>query len=235
MRRPSRWRMAVVTDVRVESTTAHTLVLDIPDWPGHLAGQHLDVRLTAPDGYRAQRSYSIANAVNGNAVELTVQIVPDGEVSTYLVDVVQVGDELEVRGPVGGYFVWRPSQTPLLLVAGGSGVVPLRAMLQARCAEDVRPAVHLLYAAREPEAVLYKAELATPMEGVDIAFVYSRVTPPGWPIPPRRVNRDDVTVDGFGPGADVFVCGPTAFVETVADLLLAAGHSAEHVRTERFG
>jgi ferredoxin-NADP reductase len=224
-----------VSEVRVESTSAHTLVLDIPDWPGHLAGQHLDVRLTAPDGYRAQRSYSIANAANGNSVELTVQVVPDGEVSTYLVDVVQVGDELEVRGPIGGYFVWRPIPTPLLLIAGGSGVVPLRAMLQARCAADVRPPVHLVYAAREPEAVLYKEELATPMDGVRVAYVYSRVTPPGWPKPPGRLTNEDLAVDGFGPGADVFVCGPTAFVETVADLLLGAGHGAEHVRTERFG
>src|SRR5206468_274108 len=129
MHRPSRWRMADVLEVRQESPTAHTLVLSVPDWPGHLAGQHLDVRLTAPDGYRAQRSYSIADAVDGTRVEIIVQVVPEGEVSTYLVDVVVPGDELEVRGPIGGYFVWRPEQeAPLLLVAGGSGVVPLRSI-----------------------------------------------------------------------------------------------------------
>jgi ferredoxin-NADP reductase len=230
--------MATVVDVRVESPTAHTLVLDVPDWSGHLAGQHIDVRLTAPDGYRAQRSYSIADAADGQRVEITVQVVPEGEVSTYLVDVVQAGDELEVRGPVGGYFVWRPEQaSPLLLVAGGSGVVPLRAMLRARCVADVRPPVHLVYAVRNPEAVLYKAELADPMEGVEIAFVYSRVTPPDWPTPAGRIAAGDLMVAGFGPDAtpDVFVCGPTAFVETVADLLVGAGHPAEHVRTERFG
>jgi ferredoxin-NADP reductase len=230
--------MATVVDVRVESPTAHTLGLDLPGWAGHLAGQHVDVRLTAPDGYRAQRSYSIADATVGTRVEITVQVVPDGEVSSYLVEVVRVGDEIEVRGPIGGYFVWGPGQAkPLLLVAGGSGVVPLRAILRARCMADVRPPVHLVYAVRDPESVLYKAELSDPMEHVEIAFVYSRVTPPGWPRPPGRLSSADLTVPGFGPDdtPDVYVCGPTAFVETVADLLIGAGHAAEHVRTERFG
>ena len=228
--------MADVLDVRVESPTAHTLVLDVSDWSGHLAGQHIDVRLTAPDGYRAQRSYSIADAVDGNRVEITVQVVPDGEVSTYLVEVVVPKDELEVRGPIGGYFVWRPEQgAPLFLIAGGSGFVPLRAMLRARCQADIRPPVHVLYAVRDPESVLYKQELATPMEGVEVAYVYSRVTPPEWPRPAGRLTDDDLMVDGFGPGADVYVCGPSAFVESVADRLVKAGHAAEHVRTERFG
>ena len=193
MHRPSRWRMADVLDVRVESPTAHTLVLDVPDWSGHLAGQHIDVRLTAPDGYRAQRSYSIADAVDlthPNRVEITVQVVPDGEVSTYLVEVVVPQDELEVRGPIGGYFVWRPEQAaPLFLIAGGSGFVPLRAMLRARCQADVRPPVHVLYAVRDPESVLYKQELATPMDGVEIAYVYSRVTPTGLAEARRTPHR----------------------------------------------
>jgi ferredoxin-NADP reductase len=228
--------MADVLDVRQESPTAHTLVLSVPDWPGHLAGQHIDVRLTAPDGYRAQRSYSIADAVDGNRVEVTVQVVPDGEVSTYLVEVVVAGDELEVRGPVGGYFVWRPDQTaPLLLVAGGSGAVPLRSILRARCQQDVRPPVHLLYALRDPESVLYKEELATRMEGVEVSYVYSRITPPDWPRAPGRLTEADLMVEGFGPGADVYICGPSTFVESVADRLVRAGHAAEHVRTERFG
>ncbi len=231
--------MADVLDVRIESPTAHTLVLDVPDWSGHLAGQHIDVRLTAPDGYRAQRSYSIADAVDlthPTRVEITVQVVPEGEVSTYLVEVVVPKDELEVRGPIGGYFVWGPGQAaPLFLIAGGSGFVPLRAMLRARCQADVRPPVHLLYAVRDPESVLYKQELAIPMDGVEIAYVYSRVTPPEWPRAAGRLTNDDLMVDGFGPGADVYVCGPSAFVESVADRLVKAGHAAEHVRTERFG
>jgi ferredoxin-NADP reductase len=230
--------MATVLDVRIESPSAHSLVLEILDWSGHLAGQHLDVRLTAPDGYRAQRSYSIADATVGQRVELTVQVVPEGEVSSYLVEVVKPGDELEVRGPIGGYFVWSPAQqNPLLLVAGGSGVVPLRAMLRARCLADVRPPVHLLYAVRDPEAILYKAELATPMVGVEVAYVYSRVTPPDWPRPAGRLTAADLVVPGFtvDDEPDVYVCGPTAFVETVANILVMDGHEAQRVRTERFG
>jgi ferredoxin-NADP reductase len=236
------WRVAKLADARMETPSARTLVLDVPDWPGHLPGQHIDVRLTAPDGYSAQRSYSIASAWSGaGPVELTIQRVPDGEVSTYLTDTLAVGDSIELRGPVGGWFVWREAQTaPVLLVAGGSGVVPLMAMIRARGIVRGRQPFRLIYSVRTPEDACYATELARRVRddpGLDVRFVYTRKTPDGWPEPPKRLSVPTLNTYGwpadFGP--DCFVCGPTSFVETAADILVALGHDPRKIRTERFG
>jgi ferredoxin-NADP reductase len=235
------WRVGTVTAVRIETATAHTLTVDVPGWPGHLAGQHVDVRLSAPDGYRAQRSYSIASAPGGTAVDLTVQRVDDGEVSPYLLDVVQVGFPVELRGPVGGWFVWRPQQPePVTLIAGGSGVVPLMAMVRARREAAVKTPFRLLYAVRSAEDVLYRDELrarARDDQGLDVSYVYSRVAPEGFPREPGRITVADVNTHAWPPDFKprTFVCGPTSFVETVADILVALGHEAAGIRTERFG
>jgi ferredoxin-NADP reductase len=239
IRRRLTWQVATVTDVRRETETARTLVLEVPDWPGHLAGQHLDVRLTAPDGYRASRSYSIASAWSGDTIELTVEEVPEGEVSPYLVDVLKVGDPLEIRGPVGGWFVWKPEQDgPVQLIGGGSGIVPLRAMLRAHAAASSTTPVRLIYSVRRPTSVIYVSDLKdlAGSEDVDVLLVYTREAPAGEP----RVGRIDAELIeqyAFKPedGATTYVCGPTPFVETVADLLVAAGHDPAKVRTERFG
>jgi ferredoxin-NADP reductase len=239
IRRRLTWQVGTVADVRRETATARTLVLDVPEWPGHLAGQHLDVRLTAPDGYRASRSYSIASAWTGDKIELTVEQVPDGEVSPYLVDVIKVGDPLEIRGPVGGWFVWKPEQDgPVQLIGGGSGIVPLRAMLRARVAAASTTQFRLLYSVRRPASVIYVADLKelAASDDVDVRLVYTREAPAGEP----RVGRIDAELIkglAFGPedAATTYVCGPTPFVEAVADLLVEAGHDPARVRTERFG
>lgn len=235
------WQVATVADVRRETETARTIVLDVPDWPGHLAGQHLDVRLTAEDGYRASRSYSIASAwseSSANTIELTVEQVPGGEVSPYLVDVLKAGDPLEIRGPVGGWFVWKPEQEgPVQLIGGGSGVVPLRAMLRAHADAGTTP-VRLLYSVRRPESVIYVSDLKelAASDAVDVRLVYTREAPAGEPRI-GRIDADLIEQYVFKPedGATTYVCGPTPFVETVADLLVAAGHDPARVRTERFG
>lgn len=237
IRRRLTWQVATVAEVRRETATARTIVLEVPDWPGHLAGQHLDVRLTADDGYRASRSYSLASAWSGDTIELTVEAVPGGEVSAYLVDVLKAGDPLEIRGPVGGWFVWKPEQDgPVQLIGGGSGVVPLRSMLQA--ATGTSTPMRLLYSVRGPESVIYVQDLKelASSDDVDVHLVYTREAPAGEP----RVGRIDAEVlDEYAykpaDGATTYVCGPTAFVETVADLLVAAGHDPARVRTERFG
>jgi ferredoxin-NADP reductase len=236
------WRAAKLVDARMETPSARTLVLEVPDWPGHLPGQHVDVRLTAPDGYSAQRSYSIASAWPGSGnVELTIQRVADGEVSTYLTDTLAVGDSIELRGPVGGWFVWRSAQTaPVLLVAGGSGVVPLMAMIRARGIVRGRQPFRLIYSVRTPEDACYAPELARHVRddpGLDVRYVYTRKTPDGWPEPPKRLTVTTVNTYGWPPdfGPDCFVCGPTSFVETAADILVALGHDPGTIRTERFG
>jgi ferredoxin-NADP reductase len=239
LRRRLSWQVGTVTAVRQETATARTLVLDLPDWPGHLPGQHLDVRLTAPDGYRASRSYSIASHWTGGTVELTVEKLPDGEVSPYLVDVLQIGDPLEVRGPVGGWFVWTPDQPePIQLIAGGSGLVPLMAILRAHRAAGSASSMRLLYSVRSPASVFYADELEkwTTAEEVGVTLAFSREAPPGEPRV-GRVDADLLAGAAFGPdaGATTYVCGPTPFVEAVADLLVAAGHDPARVRTERFG
>ena len=234
------WRVALVAGLHDETDTARTLALDVAEWSGHLAGQHVDVRLTAPDGYTAVRPYSIASASGASRVELTVEIDPDGEVSPYLAREVSVGEELEIRGPLGGWFVWRPGQTePVQLIAGGSGIVPLMSMLRSRAAADSPPAFRLLYSVRRPEAVLYADDLmaAGALDGVDVAFAYTREAPSGWPDPVGRVDGARLTASTWSPTErpTTYICGPTSFVETVADLLLAAGHEASRIRTERFG
>ncbi|WP_440063565.1 ferredoxin reductase [Streptosporangium sp. OZ121] len=235
------WRVATVTAVRDETPGARTITLDVPGWPGHLAGQHVDVRLTAPDGYSTQRSYSIASAADGDRVELTVELLPDGEVSPYLARVLSPGDPLEVRGPIGGWFVWRPeTPEPVQLVAGGSGVVPLMAMIRARASAGIRTPFRLLYSARGPRSALYRAELdrqSADGSGLDVTYAYTREVPDGWGRPPARVDAA-LLAEAVWP-ADrepaVFVCGPTGFVETAAGLLVSAGHDPRLIRTERFG
>ncbi|MEU6038648.1 ferredoxin reductase [Actinomadura sp. NPDC047616] len=232
------WRVARLAETRAETATAQTLVFDVPGWPGHLAGQHIDVRLTADDGYSAQRSYSIAAPADGDRVELTVQAVADGEVSSYLTGGLSPGDPVEIRGPVGGWFVWRPTDTaPVLLVAGGSGIVPLMAMIRARRQAGSRTPFRLVYSVRTPADRYYAAELRRPEPGLDVTHVYTRQVPEGWPRPPGRLTVADLNSGGwpaeFAP--DCFVCGPTGFVETAADLLLSLGHAAHRVKTERFG
>jgi ferredoxin-NADP reductase len=237
------WRVGSVVEVRPESATARTLVLDVPGWPGHVAGQHLDVRLTSADGYQAVRSYSMASESAGERVEITVDELPDGEVSPYLVEVASSGDPVEVRGPIGGWFVWRPAQTePVQLVAGGSGIVPLMAMLRARAvlpAEQRRP-MRLLYSVREPPAALYGDELAALAaagDGTTVDHVWTRRTPDGWPTPPGRLDlaRLRASTIPADQRPTCYVCGPTGFVEAAADLLAQVGHDPTRIRTERFG
>lgn len=238
------WRVGRLVAVRDETPSARTLQLELGSWPGHLAGQHVDVRLTAPDGYRAERSYSIASAWSASddadaMVELTVQRIPDGEVSPYLTDTLAVGDRIELRGPVGGWFVWRPTATtPVLLVAGGSGVVPLMAMIRARGAVRGRQAFRLIYSVRTPQDICYAAELARRVRddaGLDVHYVYTRQAPDGRPA--KRIDVPTLNSYGWPPdlAPDCFVCGPTGFVETAADILVALGHDPRRVRTERFG
>ena len=234
------WRVSTVTSVRGETATARTIALNVPGWPGHRAGQHVDVRLTAADGYSAQRSYSIASAPDGDQLELTVQLLADGEVSPYLAQVVAAGDPLELRGPIGGWFAWDPAPVPVLLVAGGSGVVPLMAMIRARAATGTGSPFRLVYSVRGPDDAFYAAELAERQRGDDglhVAYVYTRTTPPGWPVPPGRIGAGALTAPEWSPDRNpaVFVCGPTGFVETVANLLVNAGHDPRAIKTERFG
>jgi ferredoxin-NADP reductase len=215
--------------------------LDVPGWPGHLPGQHVDVRLTAPDGYSTERSYSIATPADGERIELTVQKVPDGEVSPYLTEVFEVDDQVEIRGPVGGWFVWRDTDTaPVLLVGGGSGIVPLMAMVRARGVAGSRAPFRLVYSVRTAEDGYYADELRRRVRddaGLDVRYVYTRRAPDGWPDMPGRLGV--ATLNTYGWPADFapacFVCGPTGFVETVADILVALGHEPRRIRTERFG
>ena len=235
------WRVGRLVECRDETPTAKSLVLDVPGWPGHLAGQHVDVRLTAEDGYQAQRSYSIAGSPDGERIELTVQKVPDGEVSSYLTEVYAVGDPVEVRGPVGGWFVWRETDTvPVLLVGGGSGIVPLMAMIRARRSAGSRVPFRLIYSVRSPDDVYYADELRRRTRddmGLDVAYAYTRQTPEGWPTPPRRLGVPEVNTAGWPAQLEptCYVCGPTGFVETIADILTALGHDPRRVKTERFG
>jgi ferredoxin-NADP reductase len=234
------WHVGTVVETHNETATARTIALDVAGWPGHDAGQHVDVRLTAPDGYSAVRSYSIASAAQGTRVELTVEVIGDGEVSPYLVETLATGDRLELRGPIGGWFVWRPAQTERIqLVAGGSGLVPLMAMLRARKAAGSSAPFRLLYSVRRPDTILYAAELERrAAEGeVDLRITYTRAAPPNWPTAPGRIGAE-VLAGATWPAADAptcYVCGPTPFVEGIADLLIANGHDAANVKTERFG
>jgi ferredoxin-NADP reductase len=235
------WHVGKVTALHEETATARTIILEVADWPGHVAGQHVDVRLTAADGYSAVRSYSIASGPNSEGrVELTVELLPNGEVSPYLSQELRVGDRLELRGPIGGWFVWCTHQTePIQLVAGGSGIVPLMSMIRSRTSARSAASFRLLYSVREPAAVFYRDELQelTIKEGLSLTYAYTRVAPKGWPRPPGRIDTTLIT-DATWPsnlGPTCYVCGPTSFVEIAAGLLIASGHSPEMVRTERFG
>jgi ferredoxin-NADP reductase len=231
------WRVATVAEVRPETPRVKTLVLDVPGWEGHRGGQHVDVRLTAEDGYQAQRSYSIASSANAARVELTVETIDDGEVSPYLTSVARPGDQFEIRGPVGGYFVWDPDPGgPVLLVGGGSGVVPLMAMARQRSADGDEVATRLLYSARGWDDVIYRDELERLSgSGFDVAYTLTREQPPGWTGYARRVDADMLAEVAPSNLAVAFVCGPTPFVESVAETLVQLGHDPAKVKTERFG
>jgi ferredoxin-NADP reductase len=231
------WRVATVRATVAETPRARTLVLDVPGWPGHRAGQHVDVRLTAEDGYQAQRSYSIASAPEDPALALTVERLDDGEVSPYLVDELRVGDAFELRGPIGGWFTWRAADGgPLALIGGGSGLVPLMAMLRHRAAVASDVPVRVLVSARSHEELLYARELEA-LAGDGLTVTLTRRQPPGWTGPARRVDRALLEAATWPP-ADAprtFVCGPTTFVELVAGELVALGHDPAGLRLERFG
>ena len=236
------WRVGTVVALHDETATARTITLEVSDWPGHVAGQHVDVRLTASDGYSAVRSYSIASAPNAERrVEITVERLPDGEVSPYLTQELAVSDRLELRGPIGGWFVWRAQQTePIQLVAGGSGIVPLMAMIRSRAAAGSAATFRLLYSVREPGAVLYRDELQALSDqdsSVNITYAYTRVAPKDWPRPAGRVDAA-LIANATWPsklGPTCYICGPTSFVESVSRLLTTSGNDPEKIKTERFG
>lgn len=240
------WRVADVVAAHEETATARTVRLRIPGLAGHLAGQHVDVRLTAADGYQAVRSYSIASAsgaggLAADELELTVEELPDGEVSPYLVHGLAVGDQLEVRGPVGGWFVWRTGDGgPVQLIAGGSGVVPLMSMARAHAAAGSPAPFRLLYSARTPTSVYYRDEL-TALAGnaapLRVDYVYTRQAPPDWPVPAGRLSAEALGALVLPPaGSPVFyICGSTPFVEAVSGWLVDTGHEPDRIRTERYG
>lgn len=239
------WLVATVRAVRRETPTASTLVLAVDEWPGHHAGQHIDVKLTAEDGYSAQRSYSIASAPRpsepGADIEVTVQNVADGEVSPYLTGHLEVGDQFEIRGPIGRWFVWRPPlpeetpSPPILLVGGGSGIVPLRAMVGASAGSRVP--FRVLYSVREPAEIYYEDEWSAPPAGVDVTTLFTRRSPAGSSRPMGRITLADLDAHGWPTEFEprCYICGPTSFVDAVADMLVTRGHSASNIRTERFG
>jgi len=225
------WRLADVVEVRPETGRVVTLALAVPGWDGHRPGQHVDVRLTAEDGYQAERAYSIASAPDGSRVELAVERLEDGEVSPYLAGELRKGDQLELRGPVGGYFVWEPDRGgPLLLVGGGSGVVPLMAMLRLARQRGESDRVHLVASVRSPDDLYYAKELPGP----ETTVVYTRRTPPGATRPPGRLTADDLPRN-LDPAVTTYVCGSSGFANHATDLLMDAGIPADGIRVERFG
>jgi ferredoxin-NADP reductase len=231
------WQVASVATLTRETASVCTIGLQPPDWPGHRAGQHLDVRLTAEDGYRAERSYSIASAP-GEQLAITVERLEDGEVSPYLTEELQVGDELELRGPIGGYFVWEPSDnSPLTLLAGGSGIVPLRSILRHRLDTGSDAPARLLYSSRTLPDVIYRDELDQHHDGVEVSYTLTRGQPPGWTGHTGRINADLLAAAAWPAETHpvAYVCGPTSFVETAAAGLVALGYPPERVKTERFG
>jgi ferredoxin-NADP reductase len=236
------WHVGTVIALHDETAAARTIMLKVPGWPGHVAGQHIDVRLTASDGYSAVRSYSIASAPNSEErVELTVERLPDGEVSPYLTQELAIGDPLEVRGPIGGWFVWRTQQTePIQLVAGGSGIVPLMAMIRSRAAVGSSAPFRLLYSVRKPDGVFYREELRALSDknrSVTLTYAYTRVAPKEWPRPAGRIDAALIAQATWPSSLSptCYVCGPTSFVESVNDLLIAMGNNPNKIRTERFG
>jgi ferredoxin-NADP reductase len=234
------WQLADVVDVIEETPRVKSLVLHAPAWAGHRAGQHVDVRLTAEDGYQAQRSYSIASAPEDSSLVLTIERLEDGEVSRYLTSELRPGDQLELRGPIGGYFAWEASLGgPLLLVGGGSGIVPLMAMLRHRAASGSDAELRLLASWRSPEDIIYGAELERlgRLRGVEIVHTLTRAAPHAWSGRRGRIDGAMLAEVGWAPSAAPrsFVCGPTGLVESVGRHLVALGHTPETIRTERFG
>jgi ferredoxin-NADP reductase len=234
------WSLADVIEVIVETPQTKSLVLSVPGWAGHLPGQHVDVRLTAEDGYQAERSYSIASAPAGEQVELTVERLDDGEVSPYLTDELQTGDKLEIRGPIGGYFTWDIAHGgPLLLVGGGSGVVPLMAILRHRAAQRNHVPTRVLYSSRSFDEIIYREELArlASDSALEVVHTLTRSQPPDWSGYRRRIDEAMLTEVAWTPAERplAYVCGPTRLVEAVASSLVAIGHEPARVKTERFG
>jgi ferredoxin-NADP reductase len=235
------WAIAEVVDRIDETRRVRSLTFEVPDWPGHLPGQHIDVRLTAEDGYQAQRSYSISTPADGTHLTITVERLEDGEVSTYLTDVLELGDRIELRGPIGGYFVWEPSRGgPLGLIGGGSGVAPLMAMLRARVAAGSDVPVRLLCSWRSADDVIYADELAaiaSAADGVAITHTLTRSVPEGWTGRRGRYDRASLSNLAWPPELQplTYICGPTGFVEAVASVLVELGHDPARVLTERFG
>ncbi len=236
-----RWQLGEVVELVQETPRVACLFLDVPEWQRHDAGQHVDVRLTADDGYQAQRSYSIASPPEDSRLAITVERLEDGEVSPYLVGEVKVGDKVELRGPIGGYFVWKAeTSSPLLLVAGGSGVVPLMAIIRHRAAAGSKVPARLLYSSRTADDIIYKEELdriASSGSGVEIAHTLTRTQPTGWKGYGRRIDRDMVREIAWPKERSpmVFICGPTSFVESAAGLLVDLGYDPLQIKTERFG
>jgi ferredoxin-NADP reductase len=236
-----RWQVSKITAVTPETPRVASLTFDVPSWPGHLAGQHVDVRLTSEDGYQAQRSYSIASAPEDAGLTITVERLDDGEVSPYLVGEVKPGDSLELRGPIGGYFVWQDGdERPVLLIAGGSGVVPLMAMIRHRAQAGSSTPVRLLFSSRTFEDVIYRDELdrlAGAGDGLAVRHTLTRSQPPGWTGFARRLDRQMVAEVAWPVAQQpiVFICGPTPFVEAAASLLVEQGYDPGWVKTERFG
>ncbi|HEV3235139.1 MAG TPA: ferredoxin reductase [Candidatus Dormibacteraeota bacterium] len=235
------WQLGEVVELVEETTTVSSLVMTVPDWTGHQPGQHVDLRLTAEDGYRTQRSYSIASAPEQGRLAVTVERLDDGEVSPYLVGVVIVGDKVEFRGPIGGYFVWDETATaqPLLLVGGGSGVVPLMSMIRHRAAVNSKIPTRLLYSSRSVDDVIYRKELDQlgRGDGLSVHLTLTRTQPPGWTGFARRIDREMLQEVAW-PMIDsplAFVCGPTSFVESAAEILVSLGYDPRSVKTERFG
>ena len=245
--RPGPWQMAKVTEIRRETATAKTFRLELPTPVPYLAGQHFILRLTAPDGYVAQRSYSVGSAPAASgpsgSIELTVERLPDGEVSSFLHDVVAIGDELQVRGPIGGWFVWRPEQRePIQLVAGGSGIAPLMAMVRASqplVADGTMAPMRVLYSVRTPQGAIFGDALRRldAANLVELSMLYTRSAPEGWAHRIGRIAESDLIVNAWPPdrGPTCYVCGPSPFVEAAASMLVNIGHNPGLIRTERFG
>ena len=235
------WSIAEVVGEAQETSRVKSLVLDVPGWPGHLPGQHVDLRLTAEDGYQVQRSYSIATPQDGNRVTITVERIDDGEVSTYLTDVLEVGDQVELRGPIGGYFVWEPGRGgPLGLIAGGSGIVPLMAMLRTRMAVARDVPVRMICSWRSADDIIYAEELAAlagGVEGVSIEHTLTRSVPESWTGRRGRLDQSSLASLAWPPEREplTYICGPTGFVESVASELVGLGHDPLRILTERFG
>lgn len=242
MRTTLEWQIATIQSIQVETSTVKTFTLAVPSWMPHRAGQHYDFRLTAPDGYQAQRSYSIASEPERQGViDLTVEWLEDGEVSSYLHEGLTTGDQLEVRGPIGGYFVWEASMNgPLLLIAGGSGIVPLMSMIRHRAKTGSQVPTRLLYSVRTPEDVIYDEELRQRpdfRDGLEIFYTFTRSQPAGWTGYARRIDRQMLSevVEPFGKEPLVYVCGPTLLVESVANQLVQIDIPPACIRNERFG